>query len=118
MNHTNVWEVCGGVIIPTFSITFMLLFFLGVRIIFAPLDTDTMVTTFQLASFKGLSKKLRFQMILIFIAGLVNLVMFGLIDEGPATPGIWLLFLVCVAAILLLIISELLSIAFRGRGIS
>ncbi|GMH77870.1 hypothetical protein TrLO_g11771 [Triparma laevis f. longispina] len=60
--------------------------------------------------------KLRLQMILIAIAGFVNLVMFGLIDEGPTTPFMDPLLGVCILAIILLVISELFSVAFRGRG--
>ena len=34
----DIYAVCGGVILPTFSITLMLIFFLVVRLIFAPLS--------------------------------------------------------------------------------
>jgi len=85
---------------------------LAVRVVFAPL-TDIKLTSFQLATFRRLSFKLRFQMMLFSVAGLVNLVMFGILEkEGPMTIlMLWILW-VGAAALVGLTLSELLSIAF------
>ena len=110
----DIFKVCGGVLTPTLSITTMLVFFLCARVIFVPL-TKTKVTPFQLASFKGLSFKLRLQMVLLCVVGFGNVVLFGILGDGPLTDLIFWLWFVCTLAILVLGFSEVVSIAFRAK---
>ena len=112
--ENNETDTCGGVIIPQVSVTLMLTFFLAVRLVLAPL-TKTHVTAWQLASFSGISYKLRLQMILLGLSSFGNAVMFGIMGPGPQTHFVFYLFLVCISSILGIMFCEFVDIVF-GAG--
>jgi len=108
---------CHGVILPQQSICLMLFLFLIVRLFFLPLTT-TKISLWEATSFTNISFKLKLQMVLLGVLLFVNVVMFGLMEEGPASSLVIRLFGVNLICGGILALSEIISIIFlqRSRG--
>ena len=113
----DLWNVCGGVVFPQFSICLMFFLFLFAKVAFLPLTT-TKVEVYELASFRKISLKLKGQMVFIGVMVFANSVNFGVLGEGPSTsltlvglPGLVIL------SVLVIIFTEVISIIYtRRRG--
>jgi len=109
---------CQGVILPQLSICIMLVQFLIVRLVFLPLTT-TKISLWEATSFTNISFKLKLQMVFLGILLFGNTLLFGLMEEWPASPFVMGLFGVNVICVGILMLSEMISIIFlqtsRGR---
>ena len=101
----DMYDQCGAVVWPQFSITFLLMFLLIVRLFIAPL-TPKPLTLEQLSKFEGLDRRTEIVMLLFGVAGFVNVVLFGLMEPGPTTPLIMSLNCVGNGAIIVITIVE------------
>ena len=100
-------------IVPQNSICITLWFFLVVHVALAPLTT-TNFYAYQLASFQHTTFKPRLQLVLLGIMVFGNVILFGIMGEGPSTPFIsWM---VCVSAFLGVILSEFIVKAMEGHS--
>ena len=61
-----------------------------------------------------LAYRLCLQMVLLGIAGFGNTIMFGILGEGPESSFHFWLYIVCSMSLVVIIISELIYIAFGG----
>jgi hypothetical protein len=111
----SINSVCGGMIVPSTSISYMLTILLVTHLVILPV-TATSATRWQLASFSGLPLKLRAQMTLAGIAGFGNVVLFGLMGDGEATKFMHALFYVSFWALTTAALVEVFWIVFRGGG--
>ena len=87
-----MFAVCGGTILPQTSFSLLLLLILTSRLYLKPLQTSSLPSTDEISSFSFLSPKHKLQ--IVFTSGTVcaNVVLFALMDEGPAGDLILTLF--------------------------
>jgi hypothetical protein len=102
---------CDGVVLPQTSICLMLLLFLFVRLFFLPVTTMK-ISLWEATSFTNISFKLKLQMVFLGILLSGNVLIFGLMEEGPASPFVMGLFWVNFFCVVILILSEIISILF------
>jgi len=95
----------------------MLLLFLLVRLFFLPLTT-TKISLWEATSFTNISFKLKLQMVFLGILLFGNTLLFGLMEEGTASPFVIRLYLMNLNCSGILALSETISIIFlqRSRG--
>mmetsp|Transcript_9131 Transcript_9131/g.18265 ORF Transcript_9131/g.18265 Transcript_9131/m.18265 type:complete len:204 (+) Transcript_9131:505-1116(+) len=102
---------CGGTILPTMTISFMVTLSLVYKLAIEPLTKHT-VTVREVRAFRGLSFKVKFQMLLLTLIISGNTYLFGQIKEAPALFYIRVLVSIVGVAELLVVFSELCSILF------
>jgi len=106
----DIFEVCGGIIVPQFSICVMFAGFHAARLFILPL-TDLVVTMEEIARFPGLGLRLKCQMIAVLLVVFCNTILFGLMDKGRVTVMIWILTGIAVGSLFTLVFVELAHVA-------
>jgi hypothetical protein len=108
-------EICGGQIVPQFSICTMLALFLFARLMIAPL-TKTSITVKQAAEFEGLTVVLKIQILAVSGAVMCNTMLFALMKEGPLTWAVVCLTVASGVALMSAVASEMWGIVQGGTS--